>query len=244
MTPRGEILTLPFEERLSRVKLLIRMLDGASSRLKTLEKDEAIEQRGQIASYIRQLAGSLKGLRRVAAETLEYQRSEETQTQYQEAIDTLENNYRILTNKELDTDRALSFFGRNFDTINEQLASITQLTGRYYPEINPVIEEIRILRLNVTELEKEREILLSRLSRLKASIRRKDLTIQSLNRRLEGLSTRLGDFQSKITDLVKERTLMQKKIQQMLSRKMKMKHRDAFDRERIEEKSEKVVPGR
>ncbi|MFX1486653.1 MAG: hypothetical protein ACFFBS_06145 [Promethearchaeota archaeon] len=237
-------MTLPFEERLSRVKLLIRMLDGASSRLKTLEKDEAIEQRGQIASYIRQLAGSLKGLRRVAAETLEYQRSEETQTQYQEAIDTLENNYRILTNKELDTDRALSFFGRNFDTINEQLASITQLTGRYYPEINPVIEEIRILRLNVTELEKEREILLSRLSRLKASIRRKDLTIQSLNRRLEGLSTRLGDFQSKITDLVKERTLMQKKIQQMLSRKMKMKHRDAFDRERIEEKSEKVVPGR
>lgn len=223
---------------------MIRMLDGASSRLKTLEKDEAIEQRGQIASYIRQLAGSLKGLRRVAAETLEYQRSEETQTQYQEAIDTLENNYRILTNKELDTDRALSFFGRNFDTINEQLASITQLTGRYYPEINPVIEEIRILRLNVTELEKEREILLSRLSRLKASIRRKDLTIQSLNRRLEGLSTRLGDFQSKITDLVKERTLMQKKIQQMLSRKMKMKHRDAFDRERIEEKSEKVVPGR
>lgn len=244
MVSRGEILILPFEERLSRTKLLIRMLDTASKRLKTLEKDEIMEQRGQIASYIRQLAGSLKGLRRIAAETLEYQRSEEMQIRYQEAIDTLENNYRILISKELDTDKALNVFGKNFDTINEQLASITQLTGRYYPEINPVIEEIRILRLNVAELEKEKEILFSRLTRLKGSIRRKDLTIQNLNRRLEGLSTRLGDFQSKITDLIKERTLMQKKIQQMLSRRIKMKHRDAFDKERREEKSEEVVPGR
>jgi len=68
--------------------------------------------------------------------------------------------------------------------------------------------------------------------------------IQNLNKRLEDLSGRLGNFQNRITDLVKERTLMQKKIQQMLSKKVKVRHKDAFDKEHREEKSENVVSRR
>lgn len=237
-------MTLPFEERLGKMKLLIKMLDRTSARLKTLKKDEVVEQRGQIANYIMQLIRSLKSLRKAAVDTLEYQRSEEAQIRYQETLDMLENNYRILINKELDTEKVLRIFGENLDTITGQLTSITQLAGGHYPEINPVIEEIRILKLNVIELEKEKELLLSRLTGLKASIKRKDLIIHNLNRRLEDLSGRLGNFQNRITDLVKERTLMQKKIQQMLSKKVKVRHRDAFDKEQREEESEKVVSRR
>ncbi|MFX1350922.1 MAG: hypothetical protein ACFFA1_01740 [Promethearchaeota archaeon] len=237
-------MTLPFEERLGKMKLLIKMLDRANVRLKTLKKDEVVEQRGQIANYVMQLIRSLKSLRKAAADTLEYQRSEDAQIRYQETLDMLENNYRILINKELNTEKVLGIFDENFDTIIGQLTSITKLAESHYPEINPVIEEIRILKLNVIELEKEKERLLSRLTGLKASVRRKDLIIQNLNRRLEDLSGRLGNFQNRITDLVKERTLMQKKIQQMLSKKVKIRHRDAFDKERREEESEKVISTR
>jgi len=199
------------EEKIASVRAL-------TSILRTLSSDVLLNNKGSIMDCLRELSTTLIPIKEIIEANSKENPSPELIQLYDEICDTINQYHNAITNLKFSREELLERSSKFSDEISNSIETLAKALRKKI-NVNPVVEEILLLKKLKEKLEEENIRLSKRLYELKKLITTKDHTINSLNTRLKEcnmqLETLKSQKESKLTELIKEREILKNRIKKL-----------------------------